>query len=79
MGHSLSLSRHPERDQQKWTPVLRPIALQIRKGRMIWSLNRLHFSGSCAKHGRGIFIGFPQAALVFANRPAVVSPTLAPA
>jgi hypothetical protein len=29
MDHSLSLPLCPERDQQKWNPVLRPIALQI--------------------------------------------------
>jgi hypothetical protein len=32
MGISLSLPLRPERDQQKWKPVLRPIALQILKG-----------------------------------------------
>jgi hypothetical protein len=29
IGHSLSLALRPERDQQKWVPILRPIALQI--------------------------------------------------
>jgi hypothetical protein len=31
------------------------------------------------KHGHGIFIGFPRAALAFPNQPAVASPTLTPA
>jgi uncharacterized protein len=57
---SLSLPLRPERDQQKWKPVLRPIALQIKKGRMIWSPNRQHFGGSCAWHRHSIFIGFPR-------------------
>jgi hypothetical protein len=66
---SLSLPLRPERDQQKWTPVLRPIARQILRERMIWSPNRPHFGGSCARHGHSIFIGFPHAALTFLNRP----------
>ena len=37
-----------ERDQQKWKPVLRPIALSFLKKRMILSPNRSHFGGSCA-------------------------------
>src|SRR5260370_2739527 len=37
-----------ERDGQKWNAVLRPIALEIMKWRMILSRNRSHFGGSCA-------------------------------
>jgi len=37
-----------ERDQQKWEPVLRPIALQNMNWRMNLSPNRSHFGGSCA-------------------------------
>jgi hypothetical protein len=55
---SLSLPLRPERDQQKWEPVLRPIALQFLNERIIWSANRLHFAGSCAWHENSIFIGF---------------------
>jgi hypothetical protein len=38
----------PARDQQKWEPVLRPIARQFMNQRMIFSPNRPHFGGSCA-------------------------------
>src|SRR4030088_169535 len=74
---SLSLPLRPERDQQKRIPVLRPRSNF--KKRMIWSPNRPHFGGSCARHEYSIFIGFPQAALTFLNQPAVSSPTLPPA
>jgi hypothetical protein len=37
-----------ERDQQKWKPVLRPIALLFIEERMILAPNRAHFGGSCA-------------------------------
>src|SRR6202158_5239063 len=37
------------RDQQKWAPVLRPIARQLIEERMIFSPNRSHFGGSCAR------------------------------
>ena len=49
-----------ERDQQKWNPVLRPIALlKILKERMILSPNRSHLAG----HAPAIFINSkPQAA-----------------
>jgi hypothetical protein len=36
------------RDQQKWTPVLRPSARKIVEERMISPPNRSHFGGSCA-------------------------------
>ena len=42
------LADRQERDQQKWNAVLRPIALEIMKWRMILSPNRSHFGGSCA-------------------------------
>src|SRR5258705_8768867 len=47
-GIAESDNRRDERDQQKWNPVLRPIALQAIDRRMISSPNRLHFGGSCA-------------------------------
>jgi putative MATE family efflux protein len=42
------LADRQERDQQKWNAILRPIALEIMKWRMILSPNRSHFGGSCA-------------------------------
>jgi len=36
----LSKSVPPERGQQKWDPVLRPAARQIKRGRMTLSPNR---------------------------------------
>jgi hypothetical protein len=47
---------------------------------MIWLLNRLHFNGSCARHGYGIFFGFPGGR-VDIPQPVrrLSSPTLAPA
>jgi len=38
----------PKRDQQKWNPVLRPIAVEIFKRRMTLSPDRARLGGSCA-------------------------------
>jgi hypothetical protein len=56
-----------ERDQQKWNPVLRPIALSD-KERMIFSPNRSHFGGSCARHSGEISM-----TITAAHIPAIVA------
>ena len=42
--------------------------------RTIRSPNRLHFGGSCAWHGRRIFIGFPHGRIDMSQPAAVASP-----
>jgi hypothetical protein len=75
---SLSLPLRPKRDQQKWPPVLRPIALQIRRAhdlvakpptlcRIVRVARTQHLHWVLRSR-----IGIPQPA-------ALASPTLAPA
>src|SRR5712672_811196 len=43
---------------------------------MIWSPNRPHFSGSCARHGYSIFIGFPRGRIDIPQPARGLSPAL---
>jgi len=52
----LQMKMPGERDQQKWIPVLRPIALYLFEERMIFSPNRPYFGGSCAQTGHFLFL-----------------------
>jgi hypothetical protein len=63
---------HPGRDQQKWEPVLRPIA-PIFYWRVTLTRNRTHFRGSRGSMIAASSLGFRAAALTFLNRPAVVA------
>jgi hypothetical protein len=78
MDQSLSLPLRPERDQQKWIPVLRPIALQILRAHDLCRQT----AHTLADHARSTETASSMgslAALTFLNRPAMASPTLAPA
>jgi hypothetical protein len=77
-GYSLSLPPRPERDQQKWKPVLRPIALQILRAHDLFR-QTAHTLADHARSTKAASSMGSQAALTFLNRPAVASPTVTPA